>query len=239
MISKLKPFLFGAAVCAILSANASGLQASTIIKLNLGGVGPDLSMTATGVLGTVNDLIPGTTGDQNTAIEYTGFLEPIPDVNTSVASVTLSNLTTVGPPNLVVLPGSVLQNFAGGTLNLYNSSNGLLLSGTLTTSVLQGTLGPPGTGAVFTTNVATVTGGSLAPFIVPGSLGLSMNLSNVNGGAGLSVGPGPVLNAFQADSAISISGDPTPLGGNLPEPGTLVLATSALAAGAWMRRRAH
>jgi len=113
----------------------------------------------------------------------------------------------------------------------------LLLSGTLTTSVLQGTLGSPATGAVFTTNVATVTGGSLAPFIVPGSLGLSMNLSNVNGGAGLSVGRGG-LNAFQADSAISISGDPTPLGGNLPEPGTFVLTASALLVGVWVRHRA-
>src|SRR5262249_39069856 len=153
------------------------------------------------------------------------------------ASVTLSNLTAAGAPNLVVLPGSVFQNFTGGTLNLYDSANGLLLSGILTTSVLQGTLGPPGTGAVFTTNVATVTGGTLAPFIVPASLALSMNLSNVNGGAGLSVGRG--LNAFQADSAISISGDPTPIGGTFPEPGTLVLATTALVAGAWVRPRAH
>ena len=131
------------------------------------------------------------------------------------------------------------ENFAGGTFNLYDPSNSLLLSGLLTTSSLQGTTGPPGTGAVFTTNIASVTGGSLAAFIVPTSLALSMNLTNVNGGAGFSVGAGVVLNPFVADSVVNISGDPTPLGGGFPEPGTLVLATMALFAGTAVRRRAR
>jgi len=149
---------------------------------------------------------------QNTDVEYTGFLEPIPDINTSVASFSLSNLARSGPANASI-PGFVIQNFAGGTFNLYDPSNSLLLSGLLTTSSLQGTTGPPGTGAVFTTNIASVTGGSLAAFIVPTSLALSMNLTNVNGGAGFSVGDGVLLNPFVADSVVNISGDPTPLGG--------------------------
>jgi hypothetical protein len=237
MISKHRPTIVGAALCALVYASACGLQASTIIKLNLGNAGPDVSMNAAGVLGTSNDGNAATTGDQNTDIEYTGFLEPLPDINTSTASFTLSNLVRTGAPNVSV-PGFVIQNFTGGTLNLYDPSNTLLLSGLLTTSSLQGTTGPPGTGAVFSTNLATVTGGFLAPFIVPGSLALSMNLTNVNGGAGFSVNGGVLLNPFVADSFANISGDPTPLGGGLPEPGTLVLATLALFAGTAVRRRA-
>jgi hypothetical protein len=235
MLSKLRAFLLGVGVCAIVFANACALHASTILKLNLGGVGPDLSMNA-GILGTVNDGNAGTVGQQNTDVEYTGFLEPIPDINTGNGSFTLSNLVATGPP---ISAGVVIQNFTGGTFNLFDPSNSLLLSGLLTTSSLQGTLGPPATGAVFTTNVASVTGGSLAPFIVPGSLGLSMNLTNVNGGAGFSVNDGVFLNPFVADAFVSISGNPTDLGGGLPEPGTLFLATVALVTGAAVRRRAR
>src|SRR3981081_3714355 len=97
MLSKLRLLLLGATVCALIFANACSLHASTILKLNLGSVGPDLSMNGGGILSTVNDGIPGTTGDQNTAVEYTSFLEPIPDINTSIASFTLSNLATSGP----------------------------------------------------------------------------------------------------------------------------------------------
>jgi len=236
MISKHRSTLLAGAVCAVICANACVLHASTIIKLDLGSVGPDLSMSA-GILGTVNDGIVGTTGDQNTGIEYTSFLEAFPDISTSVASFTLSNLVAAGPA-IPVGPGVVVQNFAGGTFNLYDPSNTLLLSGLLTTSSLTGTVGPPATGAVFTTNVASVTGGFLAPFIVPTSLALSANLTNVNGGAGFSLNDGVILNQFVADSVINISGNPTDLGGGLPEPGTLVLAFIALGAGAAVRRRA-
>jgi hypothetical protein len=240
MIAKLRSSLLGIAVCALIYSNASVLHASTIIKLNLGSVGPDLSMTAGGVLGTVNDGTAATVGDQNTGVEYTSFLEAFPDISTSVASFTLSNLLTAGPA-IPVGPGVVVQNFAGGTFDLYDSSNTLLLSGLLTTSSLTGTVGPPATGAVFTTNIASVTGGFLAPFIVPTSLAMSANLTNVNGGAGFSVFPsdnGTLLLPFVADSFVNISGDPTELGGGLPEPGTLALAAIALVAGAAVRRRA-
>src|SRR3954467_4195301 len=202
MMLKLRAFFSAAAVCALIFANSNSLQATTIIKLNLGNSGPDLSMSG-GILGTANDGNATTTGDQNTALEYTDFLDPLSDINTPVASFTLSNLVASGPPT--VSGPIVIQNFTGGTLNLYDPSNALLLSGLLTTSNLQGTIGPPGTGAVFTTNLATVTGGSLLPFIVPTSLGLSMTLTNVNGGAGFSTGPGSaglVLNGFVADSSV-------------------------------------
>jgi hypothetical protein len=237
MISKHRLTLLAGAVCALICATASVLHASTIIKLNLGGVGPDLSMNALGVLGTMNDGNAGTTGDQNTDVQYTDFLEAFSDIGTPVASFSLSNLLKAGPA-IPVGSGFVVQNFAGGTFSLYDPANALLLSGLLGASSLTGTVGPPGTGAVFTTNVATVTGGSLAPFIVPTSLALSANLTNVNGGAGFSLTGGELLNPFVADSFVNISGSPTDLGGGLPEPGTLVLAFIALVAGAAVRRRA-
>ncbi len=77
--------LIGGALFALLLAISSTSYAGTIIKLNLGGVGPDVSM-AGGVLGTVSDGNALTVGDQNTAIEFTGFLNPIPDINLSAAS---------------------------------------------------------------------------------------------------------------------------------------------------------
>jgi hypothetical protein len=114
---------------------------------------------------------------------------------------------------------TVVQPFSGGTFNLFNSANVLLLSAQLTNSTLTGNVGPPGTGALFSTTFGTVTGGSLAPLIAPGSIALSLNLTNVNGGAGFAVGAGaaPILLPFQSDAAVSIVGDP------IPEPASMTL----------------
>ncbi len=196
-------------------------------------------MNAGGILSTLSDGDLGTTGDQNTAVEYTGFLDvPLSDINTSTASFTLSGLAAAGPPQISFAP-LVIQNFVGGTFNLYSPGNSLLLSGTLTNSALTGVMGPPGTGALFTTTFSTVTGGSLQPLIVPGSLTLSMNLSNVNGGTGFSVGGAlaPVLNPFVADAAVNIAGDPSDNGGDVPEPATLMFAFVGLAISAACGRR--
>src|SRR6476620_2367462 len=91
-------------LCALaaLAFTFNASHASTIIKLNLGGVGPDLGLGAPaalppGILGTVSDGVGATTGDQNTAIEFTSFLDFIPDINTNTGSFTLSNLQEVGP----------------------------------------------------------------------------------------------------------------------------------------------
>jgi hypothetical protein len=204
-------------VCALVCVATSYSHAGTIIKLNLGGVGPDIGMNGTGTLATTNDGVAATVGDQNTDIEYTGAFEFIPDVNTTAASFTLQGLTEVGPAS--VFGSLVIQNFAGGQFSLYDPANVLLLQGPLTNSALTGVLGPPGTGALFTTTLGTVTGGTLAPLIAPGSVSLSMNMTNVNGGTGFSVGGGaaPVLNQFLADAAISISAN------FVPEPTALML----------------
>jgi hypothetical protein len=208
---------------------ARTVRAATIIKLDLGGTGPDVSMTS-GVFGTVNDGNAGTTGDQNTAVEYTDFLDFIPDITLPVASYTLSGLQEVGPAT--VFGGSLVsQNFVGGQFSLYDPSNTLLLQGPLINSALTGTLGPPGTGAIFSTTLTGVTGGTLAPFIVPGSISMSMEMTNVNGGAGFTIpGGSPFLGAFQADATTSISASP------IPEPASLSLLLVA-ATPALLRRR--
>ena len=133
----------------------SSSNAATIIKLNLGGVGPDVAMPA-GVLGTMSDGIAVTTGDQNTDVEFTGFLDgPFPDITTTDASFSLSGLAPVGAPS--VFGSLVIQSFSGGTFTLYNNDvlNTVLLTGPMTTSALTGVIGPPGTGALFTTTLGT------------------------------------------------------------------------------------
>ena len=211
-------------------------HAATIIKLNLGGVGPDVGMGApaglpAGVLGTVDQTGgPSPMGDQFTDIEYTGFLNFIPDLNTNNATFSLNGLNAVGPAN--VSGTLVVQNFNGGVFSLYDPADNLLLQGPMGSSVLTGIMGPPGTGALFTAVLTTVSGGSLASQIAPGSVSLSMNMTNVNGGSGFSVaGGGPQLNSFLADAAISISADP------VPEPATMALVgLGSLAAVVCMRR---
>src|SRR4051794_39063081 len=177
MIFKARSTFFTAGVCALLASVCSVSHAGTIIKLNLGGVGPDVGMgppagQAVGVLATVDQtggLSPQ--GDQLTDLEYTGFLNFLPDINTNTASFSLNGLNAVGPAN--VFGTLVIQNFTGGTFRLYDPADNLLLQGPMGNSALTGVIGPPGTGALFTTNLTTVSGGSLAPFLAPGSVSLS------------------------------------------------------------------
>lgn len=237
MMLNLRSFFAAVAVCALVLANCGSLSAATIIKLNLGDVTPDLQMNGAGTLGTANDGANGTLGDQNTDVEFTGFLEPAPDINTGNASISLHNLIRTGAADLVTNPGLVTQAFVGGSFELYDPSNTLLLSGTISTSSLVGTLSPPGAGGVFTTGAVLVTGGVFADLIVPNSLALSMNLTNVNGGNGFSV-TGELLNQFITDTSISISGTPTTIGENFPEPASLVLTAIAMIGAIGFRRRA-
>jgi hypothetical protein len=238
--------LVGIALCAFALA-AQPCNAGTIIKLSLGGdSAPDIEFTggAGGVLSTADDsAVPATTGDQNTAVEFLDFLEPVTaDILTPTASFSLDGLVASG--SATVLGGVVVfQSFAGGTLELYDPANVLLLSGTLGLSALSGTLGPPGTGGLFTTSFATVTGGTLAPYIDPNSLSLSIALAGINGGAGLSVVPLPppppppvgfslgILDAFTADASVEIAGE------FVPEPSSSALALLAGMCGAASARR--
>src|SRR5262245_787444 len=100
------------AVCAVLSAVGSASRAATILKLNLGGTGPDVAMNGAGIFGTVNDGVGGTPGDQNTAVEFTGFLDGFfTDILSSTASFTMSGVGIAGLPS--VGGGTVTQNYFG------------------------------------------------------------------------------------------------------------------------------
>ena len=203
------------AVAFVTLSSRLSVHAGTIIKLNLGGVGPDLGMNAGGILSTTDDGDAATVGQQDTAIEFTGFLEPIPDVNTPIGSFTLSGLTASGPVQQI---GSLaIQNFAGGQFNLYDPSNSLLLSGNLTTSALSGTIGQPATsGRSLRRLQCSRQEDRIAPSIA--SLSLSISMINVNGGLGLGIS-GNALQPFLADASALIAGDPQV---NAPEPSTLL-----------------
>ena len=130
-------------------------------------------------------------------------------------------------------PVLVIQDFTGGTLDLYDTDNTLLLSGLLDDSTLTGPIGPPATGALFTTSFALVTGGTLKQYIDEDTLSLSMSFTEINSGAGFSIGASaPVLNPFTADAAVNIAADP------IPEPATMVmLLLASTFALAYMNRR--
>jgi hypothetical protein len=209
-----------------MTFSTSDSAAGTIIKLSLGNdTAADVMYNGT-TLSTTNDGNGSTPGDQNTSIDFTDFLSDQPDILTPLASVSFGGLTPAGVAT-VFANTLVLQNFAGGTIELYDPSNVLLLSGDLGNSTLAGPLGPPATGALFTTSFSTVTGGSLANRIAPGSLTFSMNLTSINSGAGLSV-TGDLLNPFLADASLNIDGE-------VPEPasGLLTLLGCMFATVAW------
>jgi hypothetical protein len=205
------------AVCALLGSSAA--NGDTVLKLSLAGTGSDLSMNALGILGTTSDGNAGTTGDQNTAIDYTGFLSSFVDVPAN-ASFSVAGLQRTGPPSIV--GGAVIvQDFFGGTFNLFSTSNSLLLSGNLQDSTLTGVIGGSGTGSIFTTKVGTFTSGSLLPNLQPNSLNVSMALTNVNGGLGFVVSGAPfTLQPFTTDASVNISADQ----GIIPEPASIAIA---------------
>jgi len=208
------------AFCGLLGSSAANGANETILKLSLGSTGADLAMNAAGVLGTVSDGIAGTTGDQNTAIDYTGFLSGETDITTNTASFSVAGLQRTGAPN--ILGGTVIvQDFNGGTFDLYSPTNSLLLHGSLTESALTGVIGSTGTGSIFTTKVGNFTAGSLVSQLVPNSLNVSMALTNVNGGLGFVVSGAPfTLQPFTTDASVNISADKAPI----PEPASIMIA---------------
>ena len=213
-------------ICAVLAAVAlcvsliSTAEAGTILKLSLGNdVTPDIAFNGA-ILNTIMDGNAATTGDQNTAVEFTGFLGYIPPIAAANASFTLQGVASVGPAT--VLPGNlIVQSFTGGTIALYDPANALLLSGTLGDSVLSGSTGVAATGALFTTTFGTVTGGSLAGSVDVSSLSLSMSMTDVSTAAvpGFAVDGNSMLMPFQADASMNIGA----LERNIPEPATGLL----------------
>lgn len=227
--------------CALFGVFGGIAFAGTIIKLNLGSVSPDIQFDGS-FLSTANDGVVGTTGNQNTAVEFTDFLESIAtDIPTAIASFSIGGLAPAGNA-FVFLGQNVVQNFNGGSFTLYAPDNSILLSGSLTSSALSGTIGFSA-GGLFTTSFGSVTGGSLAPYIDNNSLVVSMNFTKIQttgGPVGFTVNPPPgnpapqvhqgTLQPFTADAAINVEGE-------VPEPGTIVLLLTGIAAAHVVGRR--
>jgi hypothetical protein len=214
--------LFGLISALIIFVGSA--RAGTIIKLDL--VGTNESSTPSDItydgttLSTIDDLDGSTPGFQDTAISYLDVLSSQTAVPSPLGSFTLLGLTKSGGANVPMPPGGlVIQNFSGGTFELYGAGpfHTLLLKGMLANSALAGPLGPPATGALFTTGFASITGGSLSSLLDPNNLTLSMTLGNINGGAGLAVTNG-TLQSFQADSTLNMADT-----AKVPEPSTALL----------------
>ena len=122
MALNLRIVLTSFSVCAVLGSAAANGQ--TILKLSLWNTGPDLAMNASGVLGTTSDGNAGTTGDQNTAIEYTAFLDPA--FVDGTGSFSVAGLQRTGPPSIVG-GALIVQDFLGGSFDAVNGQvrNGL------------------------------------------------------------------------------------------------------------------
>ncbi len=221
--------LVGMAVCALLSGTIASLRAATILKLDLGGSGPDVGQKGGGEFGTFNDGDATTTGDQDTNIEFTSFLDPLfADVTSGNGSFTITGPLIASPTPTSTIPGTpslVIQGYPAignlPTFSLYGPGNTLLLTGPTGSVNLVGTLGPPGTGGVISTTLQTVTGGTLKPYLADNSVSISISLSNINGGAGLSLNTveGIRMNPYVADGFVTI----TAQGANLPEPTSIAL----------------
>lgn len=213
-------FCLGIAIAGMAVQSA---QAGTIIKLSLGSdADPDVEFDGTSFF-TIDDGDAATTGDQNTAVEYLDFLSFLP---ASGGSYSVSGVAALAPAT-VLFSSIVIQDFTGGSFELFDAANTLLLSADLADSVLSGPLGPPATGALFTTTFASVTGGSLASLIDPGSISVSISMTNVNGGEGFSTTPDPndgdeLLDPFSADITENIAAE------SVPEPTTAMLAMLAV-----------
>jgi hypothetical protein len=140
---------------------------------------------------------------------------------------------------LLINQSTIIQNFTGGTLNLWDQNNMLLLSGTLGSSALTGAVGNA-TGGLFQTSFGSVSAGALLPHIDPNSFLMSMNFTSIKtipgGQTGLTLtGPAPPgmvvgvdINPFRADATVDVEADQAVI----PEPTTagllLIIAACAL-----------
>jgi len=206
----------GAVMLALALANHA--CAETILKLDLGSDAlADIQFDGTN-LSTKSDGFNLTTGDQNTTIDFLGFLGIVTPNPMPNASFSLSNVAKSGSATVLVGPNLVVQSFTGGNYSIYDDNDMPLLTGVLGNSSLSGPLGPPATGALFTTTLGSVTGGSLAGLISPNSISLSMSMTNINGGSGFSV-TGNDLNSFMTDVTLNMAADQR----TIPEPASAAL----------------
>jgi hypothetical protein len=210
---------------------AQTAAADTIIKFDLGNTGPDLQYSG-GVFSTIDDGMAASLGDQNTGIDYVGFLDPLLADILAGASFTLEGVNSVGAASVV--GPLVSQQTDGGTFSIWNEANELLLSAELGEGVLSAATGVS-VGSFFNTEVVNFTGGSLLSYIAATPGGISIALANILTGnvTGVLVGQNNNLLDFTADADGLITGEPA----DIPEPSTMILFGSAAIGGLLRRRR--
>lgn len=201
---------------------------STIIKLDLGGVGPDVTYDGS-TFHTINQT-PGATpvGDQLTNVDYLSFLSFLPAISTDNASFSLTGVTATG--GATNIGGVTAQNTTGGTFALYDSTNSLLLSGVLSDGQIS-VASLAQTGSFFNTSIASFTGGSLLSYVANTPASLSLSLLNVTSILNTDRIPTSGLSAFTADATGLVGGTP------VPEPATAFLLLGALPGFFGIRRR--
>lgn len=235
------------ALCAIVAAIGvpAGTHAATIVEMSLGDATTDIEYDGV-TLHTVDDGNNVSLGDQDTGVLFLNFVNGYgPDIlSAPLGSLTLAGLTpTPAGPNsaLLINQSTIIQNFTGGTLSLWDENNMLLLAGNLGFSALTGAVGNP-TGGLFQTSYGSITGGALMPYVDPNTFLMSMNFTSIKtvpgGQNGLTLvnpaPPGFVVNVdirpFRADATINVEAEP------VPEPGVALVLLASLGAALLGRR---
>lgn len=204
--------------------------ADTIVKFGLDETEVHDFHFVNGTFSTNDDGAGGTTGDQDTNVNFVGFLEGVLSDIGEGASFTLADVTANG--SATVDGNLVLQATMGGVFELYDVDNSLLLSGELGAGMLSGSTTAT-TGSFFNTDVAQFTGGSLLAHIPDNfTAGISLALAGISSGGvpGLVVDGDGNLGDFTADGDGVIDA--------VPEPATGALLLSGMLLGAIRRRKA-
>lgn len=211
-----------------LVATSPTWASSTIIKFDLGNVGPDVANTS-GVLHTVDDTAGVTPiGDQMTNVDFLTVVGFLPDITNTTASFTLSGVALTGGLN--VQPSTITQATLGGSFGLWDANNNLLLSGALTDGVLS--VAPnAATGSFFNTTIASFTGGTLLQYLANTPATISISLLNVNFGGSLYGCSEHCIGDFTSDATGLIGGSP------IPEPTTMFLFMAGVPLLFGVRRR--
>lgn len=218
--------------CLVFVGLAAPCVAETILKVDMGTTtndGPDVKLVGS-VFSTIDDGLASTTGDQNTSVNFVGFLGSTPDIAADVASFSISNVTVDGAPN--VLGPVVVQPTKGGSIRLWDSTNLLLLAADIADGAIVGSLAGASTGSFANLSLGSIAGGSLAAVLKPNDFAISIAMTDVNHGLGMTV-LNNQLQPFTAGATANIAAD------QVPDPsGTTLLgvAFAGLVAAARYRR---